>query len=168
MKKSLSLTALIALSAALAAPLAAQAAEKLTVQSPAVYEKGAVINDKIKQECALDERVPDYVQNAARGSFDVSTAKSPSGAGKTLSLAISDVSNSGGGSWSGPKWLVISGTLKDNGKVIGTFRARRTATGAGWGGSTCGMLNRCAKTLGKDVLKWLEQPSMNAKLGELH
>jgi hypothetical protein len=166
MKKSIYTSALLAL--VLSAVPAAHAGEKLTVQSPAAYAKNALVNEKIKPECRLDERVAGYVQNAARGNFDVSTAKSPDGAGKTLWLTIEDVSNSGGGSWSGPKWLVIAGTLKENGKVIGTFDARRTATGAGWGGSTCGMLARCAKTLGKDVSRWLEKPSMNAKLGELH
>jgi hypothetical protein len=38
-----------------------------------------------------------------------------------------------------------------------------------WGGykSTCGIFERDAEALGKDVAEWLVAPSMNAKLGEL-
>jgi hypothetical protein len=142
----------------------------LTIQSPAVYDKDAAVNEKVKKECRVEQRVADDVQSAARGSFDITTAASPGSAGKVLWLTITDVGGVGGGTWSGPKSISLAGTLMDDGKVIGTFHARRTSSGGFWASgfiSTCGILARDAKALGKDVHGWLENPSMDARLGEL-
>jgi hypothetical protein len=147
------------------------AADKLYVQSPANYASGTDVNPKIKAECALESKVATHVIEQAGGNFEVvaSPSLSDAGAAKALTLTITDVMGVGGGAWSGAKGITIKGTLKQGGKVIGTFEARRNSGGGAFGGykGTCSILGRCAKALGKDVSDWLAQPSMNAKLGEL-
>jgi len=147
----------------------AVAGEKLLVQTPAVYDKDAHVNDKIKAECAVENRVSFFVQERAKGKFDVVPAKTPDTSGKALTLTIMNVGGTGGGAWSGPKSITLQGTLKDKGKVIGNFNARRSSGGGAFGGykSTCGIIERCAEALGKDIGAWLEKPTMNAGLGEI-
>ncbi|OGI43690.1 MAG: hypothetical protein A2V92_04590 [Candidatus Muproteobacteria bacterium RBG_16_65_31] len=162
-------TACLLLGAALS--LGAQAGEKLYLQTPAAYDKGAAVNDKIKKECNIEVHVPNYIKAGAKDKFSeiVSATKLDKTDGQSLSLMITNVTGVGGGAWSGPKGISIQGTLKSKGKVIGTFQARRTSSGGAWGGykSTCSILERSAKALGKDVAAWLEKPTMNAALGEL-
>jgi len=147
------------------------AADKLYVQTPAKYDKDSGVNDKVKQECALDEKIPHFVQENAKGKFDVTPSKTLGDAGnsKALSLTIINVVGGAGGAWSGPKIVTLQGPLKEQGKVVGTFTARRSSSGGAWGGykGTCSIFGRDAETLGKDVAAWLAAPTMDAKLGEL-
>ena len=80
--------------------------------------------------------------------------------GRVLRVTIEDVLVGGFG---GPKALTVAGELRENGKRIGTIRARRTTMGGPFGvfGGVCGMLRRCARTLGKDLAAWLEAPAMD-------
>lgn len=146
--------------------LAAQAADKLYIQHPAAYDKDAAVVDKVKQECAPEVRVVEFIQEYAKGQFDeIVGVKTLPRTGKTLSLTILNVAGVGGGVWSGKKSITLTGTLKENDKVIGTFHARRSTGGGGFG--TCAMLERCAKALGKDIAQWLKQPTIDARLGEM-
>lgn len=147
------------------------AADKLYVQTPATYDKDAGVNAKVKDECAIENRVPFFIQENAKKNFEVVPAKDVKEAGKAkaLTLTIMSVQGVGGGAWSGPKAITVQGTLTESGKVVGTFTARRTSGGGAFGGykSTCSIFERCAKTLGTDIATWLQSPSMNASLGEL-
>lgn len=159
--------------AALCLPLAAHAGGgKLHVQQPAAYDKDAAVNEKVKDQCAPEARLSEFVKEYAKGPFDEVVGLkdlSKAGGGKTLSLTILNVMGVGGGAWSGPKGITVQGTLRENGKVIGTFQARRSSGGGAYGGfkGTCSILERCAKALGKDIAAWLEGPSMDARLGEM-
>ena len=86
-----------------------------------------------------------------------------------LSLEITQIMGGGGGAWSGPKRIVLEGTLTEGGQQIGSFRAQRTSGGGAWGGykGTCSILEICAEELGEDVGKWMHGPTQGAKLGEL-
>jgi len=135
-------------------PLAAAAQVK--VPEKIAFEKGVPVTTAVKNECALETKIPQYVKSAA-GS-----------AGKgALDMKITGLLAPGGGTFSGPKSVTVSGTLRDGGKVVGSFVARRNASaGAFGGGGTCNMLDRCAKAIGKDVATWLKSPTMDAKLGD--
>ena len=150
-------------------PLTGMAAGTLNLQKRAPYEKDLPVPTAVKAECALETKIPEFVEEAAKGNFDtINMIDMPSANGKHLSMKITGITGLGGGAWSGPKHITIDGTLTENGKVVGTFQATRYSGGGAFGGykGTCSILGRCAKALGKDVANWLEQPSMNARLGD--
>ncbi len=141
--------ALVAVLASL--PLAAAA--EVRIPDKIAYDKDSGVIDSVRKECGLDTKIPKYVKSAAG-----------SGGKGTLDMKITHVLAPGGGAWSGPKAVTVSGTLRDGGKVVGTFTARRQTTRGGYG--TCQMLERDAEAIGKDVAAWLKSPSMDAKLGD--
>lgn len=146
--------------------------EKLYLQTPAAYGKDANVDPKVREECAPDAKVAAILKERLYGKFDeIVATKNPAGAGpgKTLNLTITNVMGVGGGAWSGPKSISVQGTLKDQGKVVGSFNARRTSGGGPFGGykGTCAILERCAESLATDIAGWMEKPVMNAALGEM-
>lgn len=143
--------------AALLATSAAQAATQVARSIP--IAPGAGASGAVQQECQLQTLVPQAIQTAGG---DV-TLVDGTPQGRWLELTISEVHAPGGGPFSGPKWMAVSGTLHDRGKVIGSFRAKRISTGVR---STCGSLAKIATVIGRDIASWLTAPSMNAEIGD--
>ena len=137
-----------------------------TVQVPRTigFSEGADVRAKVKDECQLQTKVPHFV---GEFSSDVELVDGD-GAGRVLSMRITDVHAPGGGMFSGPKWMAVKGELREGGQTIGTFTARRGSGGGAFGGykSTCAILGRCAKAIGKDIAGWLKNPSTDARLGD--
>jgi hypothetical protein len=144
--------------AALLPAAAALAATQVARSIPILPSAGAT--SAVQSECGLQTAVPQAVQQAAA---DVTLVDAPAKSGRWLELSISEVHAPGGGLFSGPKWIAVSGKLHDKGKVIGTFRAKRLSTGAR---STCATLGKIATVIGQDIAAWLGAPSMNAELGD--
>lgn len=150
------------------APLVAFA-ESLNIQEKAPFDKDLSVPTAVRAECDLENKIPGFVQDNAKGAFDnISMVPKPTLQGKNLAMKITNVVGAGGGAWSGAKSITIQGTLTDNGKPIGTFTATRYSGGGAFGGykGTCAILGRCASALGKDVAKWLQEPTMDARLGD--
>jgi hypothetical protein len=143
------------------ASAAALADEPLTILSPVSYKDGITVRDAVKAECDLLEKVPGFIEEFAKKNNSVKLVEDIAGAkGRVLKVEIVNVGESGRG-----KSLTITGELREKGKVIGTITARRTSMGGPFGfGGVCRSLQRCAKTLGKDVAAWLEKPAMDVKL----
>ena len=132
---------------------------------PATYS-ATVEAPKVIAECDLQNKLPlwlaEFAPNTAPGAGG--------GAGKVITMEITHVMGFGGGLYSGPKQIVVKGTLTEGGQVKGSFEAKRTTvTGGAFGGykGTCSLLHRTAKAVAKDVSEWLPSPTMDAKLGEL-
>lgn len=131
------------------------------VEPRAPFDPGARASSAVKAECGLEEKVPALVAEAAVG------ASLGEGGARSLALRITEVQAPGGGMFSGPKWLEVSGTLREGGKTVGSFRAKRVTTGGAFGGGgTCGMLTKCARAIAGDVATWLENPTPGAELGD--
>jgi hypothetical protein len=137
---------------------AAVAATQVARSIPILPTAGAT--GAVQSECGLQTAVPAAVAQAAP---DVTLVDAPAKSARWLELAISEVHAPGGGLFSGPKWISVTGTLRDRGKVIGSFRAKRLSTGAR---STCATLGKIATVIGQDIAGWLAAPSMNAELGD--
>src|SRR4051812_16826192 len=145
--------------AAISLPLAAWA-EPLALPQKVSFDKNVNVPDAVRKECGLEAKVAEYVKSSASG-FEAGKG------GKSLDMKISGLLATGGGGFSGPKSVTVSGTLREGGKVKGTFTAMRHSSGGPFGGGgTCAILDRCAKAIGKDIGAWLKTPSMNAKLGD--
>ena len=162
---------LLVLVFALGLPLVATAGQTLTIPKKTPFARENIGTTAVRAECQLPEKVSQFVQEYAGKNFDEVklvdkvSAKTP---GKALAMQIVEVQGVAGGAWTGPKAVVVEGTLYDNGKVAGSFRASRFSGGGAFGGykNTCSILGRCTKAIGKDVAGWLQSPTMNAKLGD--
>lgn len=132
--------------------LLTQAAGTITIQKLAPFEPDLSVPAEVKLNCDLVTRIPAYVAKNANGKFDqiiMSDALVAATPGPALVMTIVGLSGKEGGLQSGAKHIVIEGTLWENGKKKGSFRAKRRV-GATWGGSykgTCNLLDRCAKLL---------------------
>jgi len=145
---------------ALAALLTASAAQATTQVARSIpISPSAGASTKVQQECQLQTLVPQAIQSAAIDAQLVDGKPQ----GRWLELTISEVHAPGGGPFSGPKWMAVTGKLHDRGKLIGSFRAKRVSTAAK---STCGTLARIANALGQDIAGWLAAPSMDAEIGD--
>lgn len=149
----------------------AQKVDTLVVPESISFAENTRVRGKIKTECRLEEKTSTFIRSFTQGNAysKVVTQKPASGAYHILEAEITQVHGPGGGAWSGPKSMRVSGKLKDNkGKVIATFEASRYSTGGAFGGykGTCSILGRCTKAIGKDIAAWLVDPEPNALLGD--
>lgn len=143
----------------LLATTTAHAATQIARNVPIASYAGAT--GAVQNECQLQTRVPNAIAQAAS---DVVLVDEPGGA-RWLELEITEVFAPGGGPFSGPKLMTVSGKLHEGGKVVGTFRAKRLSTG-GFVKGTCATLGGCATAIGRDIAAWLQAPTMDAKLGD--
>jgi hypothetical protein len=141
-----------------AAPVAAatQVARSIEIASTA-GASGAVV-----QECQLQTRVPAAI---AQAGIDIEVVDTPNKGGRWLELEITEVHGPGGGPFSGPKWMAVTGKLHQGGQLLGSFRAKRLSTG-GFVKGTCATLGGCAQAIGRDIAAWLKAPTMDAELGD--
>ena len=141
-----------------------------TVMSPVEFLEGSGATSEVMSECGLETRLPEFIKSAAKRGVTVVIAADSleSAGGKVLYLEFSHVLGGGGGAWSGPKTVTVRGSLQENGEVIGSFVGTRYTTGGAFGGfkGTCSLLGRCIKSLGADIAKWLQAPTIDAMLGD--
>ena len=150
----------------------------LFVAGAAIAEGGAIkvareipvaessdVREAVRNECKLQTKVTMFLD---KYSEQVELVDDPSGSGDRLELTITKVNAGGGGAWSGPKSMTVKGQLFQNGKPGPTFTASRYSGGGMFAGykGTCSIVGRCAKTIGKDISKWLENPTDGAALGD--
>ncbi len=173
MARSIRRISLLALTvAALLLPVPASAQNgTLSLQKIATFDKGLKLPDAIRTDCRLETKLIDFIESFAKDDFNrVAMVEDASAvtSGRALAVSITGLSCEGGGAWSGPKHLTIRGTLRQDGRVIGTFTAHRVTVGGVLGAyrGTCSLLGRCARALGKDVAGWLRNPAMDAVLGD--
>lgn len=141
------------------------------VIKPITFKNDAYIRDAVKEECNLDGKLTEFINEYAAPQYASIVAAEASGdtGAQVLTIEIESVQGSAGGAWSGAKDVVITGSLSQNGKELGDFKARRYSGGGMFAGykGTCAILGRCVKTLGKDVSEWLAHPTPHAMLGDL-
>lgn len=122
------------------------------------FAKFAGARSAIQNECGLQTLIPEVVVEMASG------ARLVEGQGN-LDMEISQVHAPGGWVFSGPKWLEVRGSLRQGGKTVGTFRAKRFSMDPTAGG-VCGMLAKCGRNIAMDIAQWLQNPTMNAEIGD--
>lgn len=150
--------------AAAADPTAIALKAEIPFTDPSVIEK-AILTD-----CQLPETQAKFLLEAAQ-EFNVplAPASAETPAGRRLEVEIVNAI-AAGNAWIGHnKQVTLKGRLLEGDTVIGNFSAVRSSGGGAFAGfkGSCSVLHRCAKTLGQDIAKWLQAPSMDARLGEL-
>jgi hypothetical protein len=148
---------------------AAVAGEPLTIVQPVGFAEEAFVRPEVRDECQLQTKVPGFIAEYAKADFDISTATSAEGNGPGKVLVVEVIgTDEAGNAWTGrQKALTIRGELRENGEVIGSFKARRSTMGGFMGGykGNCAFFGRCAKAIGQDVANWLKKPAMNSVIG---
>lgn len=173
MNKSRYLTSLVAAAALTLMTSGTASAASIKVGATTPFSETGMVKDSVKNECQLETKLPEFVKEYA-DSYGIEvelTEKSPGkkSKGKVLVLEITGTEGAGGGAWSGAKSVTVKGELFENGKSIGNFMASRYSTGGAFAGfkGTCSIMGRCVKTIGKDIATWLQNPTKNARLGDM-
>ena len=147
----------------LSIPALAGAQETITIPRIVPYAEGVGTPD-LRNECDWNKQISDYIvtysKRAVASADDLSAVQGP-----VLWLTITNVHAAGGGNFSGPKWGTVTGELKKDGQTVGSFTGMRQVSQSGLSFTACGVLGRVSKSLGKDIAKWLENPTMDARLG---
>ena len=143
---------------------AGHAAETIGIPAEVPFHPDADVPDRVREQCNLGTKVAEFI---TRYNRDVEFSDTP-GEGRYVEMSITEVFAAGGGAWSGPKWMEVTGTLMENGEKVAGFRAKRFSTGGAFGGfkGTCAIIGRCTKALGKDIGNWLKNPTDGAELGD--
>lgn len=141
-----------------------QAGDAIAIPNVVPFAKGVDVTAAVRAECKLGEKVAAYVEQYSK----LVEPKDELGSGKRIEMEITEVFAPGGGAFSGPKWVEVSGTLKEGDKAVASFRAKRFSTGGAFGtfSGTCKILAKCTKALGKDIAQWIKEPRDNAELGD--
>ena len=101
-------------------PLTSLAAGSITITKQAPFAQQLSVPDAVRAECNLPTRVSEFVKEYADKSYDkVALADNVSAGtpGQALSMKIVGLTGTGGGAWSGAKYVTVEGTLWENGKV---------------------------------------------------
>ena len=141
----------------------AYADDVVLVPSSIPYQKEDTANESIRRECTWNTTMPQYLAKKSDGRVEVAVKNIDTANDKKLMLVATHLHAIGGGGWTGPKWLSLEGKLFEKGKLIGNFEARRQTIRGSF--KTCGTLESLSEEIGDDILEWLNNPGLNAKLG---
>lgn len=145
---------------ALCAMAVSARADSIVVSPKVTYAKGAA-DANIRRECKWDATMPRYLAKESNGRVKV--ANKASASDRQLVLVATALRATGGGPFSGPKWITLEGKLTKGGKVLGNFEVRRQTMG---GYSVCESLTALSEEIADDILEWIEKPGKGAKLGD--
>lgn len=150
----------LALAAMLALSAPAALADGVKIGKKIPYAQGASIRAAIREECDLENRMAQFIQEYAKGKVEaVDNVKKAKG--RVFDAKISGAW-SAGGPW-GAASILVEGELRENGKVVGTVASRRNTTR---GTRECSKLEVSGRKVAEDIAGWLKAPSMGARLGD--
>lgn len=130
------------------------------------------IAGNIKHDCHLPKKLSDFIKTYADSyhvPLELKPTVSSSDPGRVLVIEITDAMSAGNAFIGHRKYTQIAGKLYQDGKAIGSFEASRNSGGGAFAGfkSSCAVLGRTVKVLGRDVANWLKAPAMNSMLGDM-
>lgn len=143
--------------------------EPIVVGAEVLVTHAESVNDTVRQECSW---LTDMVKRLAR-SFNEDRSPTPRAKlepraidiqkypGRRLVLRVNEMHALGGGGWSGPKWLSMSGELYDGKLLVGSFQSYTTS---GRGFTTCRSVDSLSDHTVEMVADWLISPTLNADL----
>jgi hypothetical protein len=134
------------------------------------YSDESMIKEAILTDCNLNSKLLEFIKSyAANNGISIELTDDSAGNinGDFLQVEIRDAVSSGNAFVGHRKFTSIKGSLLRNGSKVASFVGSRHSGGGAFAGykSSCAVLGRTVKVLGKDVAGWLRNPTMNAKLG---
>jgi hypothetical protein len=146
--------------------------QHVTLVTPIPFADSAEVRDAVRQECQLQEKLAQFIEQfSADRNIKVATRQQPANGidGKVLEVAITGVYAPGGGAFSGGKSVTVEGELTEDGRSLGSFKARRISSGGAFAmfKGTCDIVGRDVETLGDDIAGFLEKPSSGARMGNI-
>ncbi len=140
------------------------------IRPMASYSPRSRISSKIKTECTLPKALSDsIVQFSKNSGVNVKFKNNIRPNELELKIQIEDAVSSGNAFIGHNKFVDISGSIVKGKTVYYTFDAARRSGGGYFGAyrSSCSVLGRIAKALGKDISYWLSNPYDGAKMGDV-
>ncbi len=141
------------------------AAANVRLEVPVTYHPNAGVVQAVRDECRIEEMLAEHVGAALEkrnpsGIGTVAVGADTSG-DAVLRLRITHILGVGGGAWSGPKAITVTAELLEDGKVARQTKINRWSMGGVFGAfkGTCTILERSAVAIGKDMQRWVRDPS---------
>jgi hypothetical protein len=141
----------------------------LYIKPMATYSPNSRVSSKIKTECTLPKAISDsIIQFSKNSGVNIKVKNNIRPNELELKIQIEDAVSSGNAFVGHNKFVDISGAIVKGNTVYYTFDAARRSGGGYFGAyrSSCSVLGRIAKALGKDISYWLSNPYDNAKMGD--
>ena len=148
------------------------AGTSVTMIADVPYAEGSRVKANIRKECLkLGTKLASFTQEfSKKQNIDVQLAESidTSASGRVLQLEITDAVSRGNAFIGHRKFVDVKGILWEDGKKVASFTATRVSGGGFAGGykSSCAVLGRCVKAIGKDIASWLANPEDDVHLGD--
>ena len=136
----------------------------MQVSSLIPYQSDDVANETVRKECDWNTTMPRYLAEESDGRVIVAEKNLDTTTGNKLVLVATNLHTLGGGGWTGPKWLVLEGKLMHDDKLLGNFEVRRQTIRGSF--RACSTLESLSEEITEDILEWLKEPGLNAKLGD--
>ena len=121
-------------------------------------------DDDLREDCDWNRTTAVYLASESEGRVVLPGSTVKPAPRKRLTLVTQTLHTVGGGILTGPKWVVIEGTLTEDGKTIGTFEGRRQSIRGSF--TACKTVRALGEAVADDILGWIDAPKMDSKLGD--
>jgi hypothetical protein len=142
--------------------------ESIVIGAQVLIGEADAINDTVRNDCRFATAMVDLLVKTFNEYDPAPRAKLESRAidvqqysGRRLLLRVHNVHALGGGGWTGPKWMDMSGELWDGKSLVGNFYAH---TSSGRGLTTCRSVDSLSESAAYKIVEWLRNPTLGASL----
>lgn len=142
--------------------------ETIVVGAEVLIGSTDAINDTVRNDCHFQTTLVTRLVEAFNGGDPPPRAKLESRpvdiekyTGRRLILRVHNVHAVGGGGFSGPKWMDMSGELREGNALVGSFHSH---TSSGRGLTTCRSVDSLTDSTVDMIVKWLNSPSLDSRL----
>ena len=142
--------------------------ETIIVGEEVLVGEADAINSTVRDECHWQTTMVSRVVKAFNESDPPPRAKLEPRridiekySGRRLVLRVNGVHAVGGGGFSGPKWMDMSGELREGNLLVASFQSH---TNSGRGLTTCRSVDSLSDSTTDMIVEWLNNPTLDAKL----
>lgn len=142
--------------------------ETIVVGAEVLIGNADAINDTVRNDCHFQTTLVTRLVEAFNAGDPPPRAKLESRnidieqyTGRRLILRVNSVHAIGGGGWSGPKWMDMSGELREGNVLVGSFHSYSTS---GRGLTTCRSVDSLTDSTVDMIVQWLNSPSIGSQL----